>query len=297
MKEYPDIEQSGFGGNKVKIEVLDSLRAFAALSVCLFHFVCTTTNYIQNESILFFFSAGKYGVESFFVISGFVIPWSMHSAGYRLSNFFSFFLKRLSRLEPPYIFSIGLAILLLYSRTKWVGNPADLGSFSLERIILHFGYLIPFFHEHQWLNPVYWTLAIEFQFYLLMALLFVPLIMMNQKGRMVIVLAIVLTSIYSPSYLIFYWMPFFLLGILLYWYKKQLITSREYYLITGAAIIFCLIKFPAMAVLYAAIPLYFVLNLQTLKLPLLHTLGRFSYSIYLIHPLLELLLLMYCHII
>jgi len=96
--------------SKNNIVVLDSLRAFAALSVCLFHFVCTTTGYITTDWILNLFDIGKYGVQLFFVISGFVIPWSMYAAGFQLKNLFSFLFKRLARLEPPYVFSVLIAL-------------------------------------------------------------------------------------------------------------------------------------------------------------------------------------------
>src|SRR5882762_3693640 len=145
------------------IQILNSLRAFAALSVCLYHFICTTTGFISNEIILNFFSNGKYGVQMFFVISGFVIPWAMYNAKYYLKNIFQFIIKRLSRLEPPYIISIILAILFIIARQNILhNNDVD---FSFTQLALHFGYLIPFFKHYNWLNQVYWTLAIEFQYY------------------------------------------------------------------------------------------------------------------------------------
>ena len=76
-----------------EIPVLESLRAFAATSVCLYHFVCTTTDYVHNESVLNLFSLGEYGVHLFFVISGFIIPWSMYRAGYEIKHFFTFFYR------------------------------------------------------------------------------------------------------------------------------------------------------------------------------------------------------------
>jgi peptidoglycan/LPS O-acetylase OafA/YrhL len=147
------------------IVILDSLRAFAAISVCLFHFVCTTTGYIKGEWILELFSIGKYGVQMFFVISGFVIPWAMFNARFEFKNFFTFLFKRLARLEPPYIFSVFLVLIILFLREYLLGLNTDHIHVSVKQVLLHFGYLIPFFEEYKWLNQVYWTLAIEFQYY------------------------------------------------------------------------------------------------------------------------------------
>ena len=51
-----------------KIEILESLRAFAALSVCFFHFICIT-GYFHTKWILEFFYHWQFGVQLFFVIS------------------------------------------------------------------------------------------------------------------------------------------------------------------------------------------------------------------------------------
>ncbi len=51
-------------------QTVDALRAIAALWVCLFHFTSAT-------------GVGRYGylgVTIFFVISGFIVPWSMARA-------------------------------------------------------------------------------------------------------------------------------------------------------------------------------------------------------------------------
>ena len=60
-----------------EISVINTLRGIAALVVCLYHFVCTTTDYIESQIILDIFSFGKKGVQIFFIISGIVIPLSM----------------------------------------------------------------------------------------------------------------------------------------------------------------------------------------------------------------------------
>lgn len=269
-----------------KIEVLDSLRAFAAISVCLFHFVCTTKGYVQTPWVLKTFEPGSNGVLTFFVISGFIIPWAMYNARYSLNNFFTFFLKRLARLEPPYLFSVALSIIVLLLREKIFGKQNDHVSISGEQIALHIGYLIPFFKGYHWLNQVYWTLAIEFQYYLLIALVFAPLVSAAAYVRYLFYTLGMGISVLSSEVLIFYWLPIFLFGIVLFLYKSKRIKAKEFYIVTIALLIFSFWMYPIVAVIYALIPIPFVLFRPGSKFPVLHFTGKFSYSIYLIHPIL-----------
>jgi len=268
------------------IQVLDTLRAFAALSVCLFHFVCTTTGYFTDPVLLSIFDVGQYGVQMFFVISGFVIPWSMHHAGYQYKNFLSFFLKRLSRLEPPYLVSVILALVLLFAREKVMGKANDHIEISSTQIFLHLGYLIPFFKEYHWLNSVYWTLAVEFQYYLFIALLFVPLIKSKLISRILIYIGICVVSFFFPENFLPYSLPVFLLGILLFLFKASYIKNEEYYTSTLLLLILCFWKYPFVSVLFSLIPVVSILYFEKLKIAGLHFAGKFSYSIYLIHPIL-----------
>lgn len=268
------------------IPVLDSLRAYAALVVCLFHFVCTTVGYVKTDWILSAFSVGQYGVQTFFVISGFVIPWAMHHAGYELKNFFSFFLKRISRLEPPYIFSLILALLILFLREKYLGRDNAHMIVSVKQVFLHLGYLIPFFEDYKWLNQVYWTLAIEFQYYFFIALVFVPLMKVSAYVRyMIFAFTLALSYLGSDSFLL-YWLPVFMLGIVLFLYKSEKIERTEYLLITLATVSLCLYKYPLAAVVFSLIPVVALLFFENVKIAGLHFVGKFSYSIYLVHPLL-----------
>ena len=60
-----------------RIGVINALRAFAAGFVAWGHFVAGQGKYLGLS--------GKYGylgVHIFFVISGFVIPWSLYRSGY-----------------------------------------------------------------------------------------------------------------------------------------------------------------------------------------------------------------------
>lgn len=108
------------------------------------------------------FNWGGYGVALFFLISGFVIPFSLK----KLSGF-GFFINRLFRLVPIYVvgFSITLAAIAIstwYFSTQW--------PFSLREILIHY---IPGLRDlfiSRNIDGIVWTLEIEIKFYIICAL-------------------------------------------------------------------------------------------------------------------------------
>jgi peptidoglycan/LPS O-acetylase OafA/YrhL len=86
---------------------IDALRGAAALSVAWFHLTNTFAGASREAG-----AAGWLGVDCFFVISGFVIPLSLHRAGHGLAQFPAFMAKRLIRIEPPYLASLALVVAL-----------------------------------------------------------------------------------------------------------------------------------------------------------------------------------------
>lgn len=267
-----------------KIPVLDTLRAFAALSVCLYHFICTTTGYIETQWVLTVFSFGKYGVQMFFVISGFVIPWAMYKAGYKFSNFFTFLLKRLARLEPPYIVSLILAIVVLLARNYFIASDGSLEPVSITRVLLHFGYLIPFFNNFHWINQVYWTLAIEFQYYLFIAFIFVPLVSGGIYARLCVYLVLLASGFNSSTAFLPHWLPVFLLGVLAFLFLSNNITKVEFNIVTALTLIIGVFIYEIGELVYMIIPVVAILYFGNKEWSAGNFFGKMSYSIYLIHP-------------
>ena len=99
------------------VEVINALRGVAALVVMWFHFTRPSA-LIPSENSSFYSiltwsgSWGWMGVEMFFAISGFILPYSMYRSRYQIRNLFSFLCKRITRLDPPYFASIVLALAL-----------------------------------------------------------------------------------------------------------------------------------------------------------------------------------------
>lgn len=267
--------------NFKNIPILNTLRFFAAFSVCIFHFVCTTNGLIYNKFILSIFDYGKYGVQMFFVISGFIIPWSMYHSKYKLKNIFEFILKRLLRIEPTYIVSI-ILILFVALLLRFFLNIYDV-KFSIIQITLHLGYLIPFFNNYHWLNEAYWTLAIEFQYYLLLSLLFPLFVRSNKLYRYLLYLLFILTSINSDGAFLAHWLTIFLMGIILFLKMVEKIKIVEF--ITMIVFLsFWTIYFQGIgSCLFSITTVFLIYFFNETNLTIPSFLGNFSYSLYLIH--------------
>ncbi|MET0271982.1 MAG: acyltransferase [Phenylobacterium sp.] len=261
-----------------RIEVLDWIRGLAAFAVAWFHFTYGVSGWIQTTG-----AYGRLGVEVFFVISGLVIPFAMHSGGYcgwRDAGTFMF--KRLARLEPPYLASLLLTIAVLY--LPWLmGLHGEKPSLSLTRVLLHIGYLNVFF-TRDWLNPVYWTLAVELQFYLSMLLLFPALSQAGAPPRLMALALMAWLPLTVPDRgLIFPYLGLFALGAVAFQHRAALISrSAAVSLGIGLSAVNLLALGPAEAgVGLAAAAVAAFANVPRIR-PLA-LLGSISYSLYLTH--------------
>lgn len=93
---------------------LDILRGVAALSVSWYHFTNGNSAFLPDGTLKTSGEYGWLGVEVFFVISGFIIPFTLARSGYRLADYGTFLVKRVVRLDPPYLVAIALIIALGY---------------------------------------------------------------------------------------------------------------------------------------------------------------------------------------
>jgi peptidoglycan/LPS O-acetylase OafA/YrhL len=159
------------------IPQLDGLRALAILLVLIWHSSLRAARYVDDlhasgvpaRSFYFFFPHGEIGVALFFFVSGFVIA-KPFLAG-KVPDAVRFYLRRLRRIYPPYLFIIVITFLLLgplnfnpgHVSAYQPGEVSKLHSFLLSLVYLHSLVL----DTSSRLLPPAWSLEVEMQFYLL----------------------------------------------------------------------------------------------------------------------------------
>jgi peptidoglycan/LPS O-acetylase OafA/YrhL len=121
------------------------------------------------------FRMGRYGVDLFFVLSGFLIGGILLDSRASPRYFRTFYLRRLHRIFPLYYLWLGLYVILAFNlfpylpvplRVTWSGwRPTIVYAFFVQN--LFFKYLNGI--SAACLGPL-WSLAVEEQFYLLMPL-------------------------------------------------------------------------------------------------------------------------------
>ena len=262
---------------------LDVLRGVAALSVAWFHFTNGNPGFLPDGALKGSGSYGWMGIEVFFVISGFIIPFALARSQYHISDYGVFLLKRVVRLDPPYLISIFAVIALGYASSAAPGFQGAPFHFSLPQLLLHLGYINVLF-GYPWLNPVFWTLAIELQYYLLVGLLFPVLISRIAAVRWGAVSVLAGSSFILPaSQFLCHWLVLFLLGIVTFQYRAAILGVRAYVAaLTFLTVAGICIYGVAIAILGLATASVIAFAHLSHTHPLVFF-GSISYSLYLLH--------------
>lgn len=146
-----------------RIFELDALRGLAALGVVLFHY---TTKYEQlshsGYTTLFEFKYGYFGVQLFFIISGFVIFMTITN----IKKPIDFIFKRFIRLYP--IFWICMTITFLVTSFSQIERFQR----SIADYFINFT-MVPSLLGFQPIDGVYWSLIPELFFYAFILIVFI----------------------------------------------------------------------------------------------------------------------------
>lgn len=203
---------------------IDGLRFIAIKTVVLFH-TTTTVNYKILDSnnsfnlLTIIYKNGWQGVELFFVISGFIIglPFGRHYLqGGKKINLKNYFMRRLTRLEPPYFISL-IVFLIVLLLTNQISLLDGIKSLSASMIYMN---NIIFNNPNYLITSVIWSLEIEVQFYIL-AVFFAKIFGLGKAYRRLLFVIIiigmpVLHLLYFPTMpTIYLFLHFFFMGFLL----------------------------------------------------------------------------------
>ncbi|ROV59630.1 acyltransferase [Vibrio ponticus] len=141
--------------NTKRLLELDALRGLAALAVVIFHYLYRYDEIYGHDTLNVEWSyLGKYGVHLFFMVSGFVIFWTLN----RIERPLDFVISRFSRLYPAY----WLAVILTFGVVYIFGLPGR--EVDIQTAVLNF----LMFQEYlriSHVDGVYWTLTVELTFY------------------------------------------------------------------------------------------------------------------------------------
>ncbi|KTD41279.1 acyltransferase family protein [Legionella parisiensis] len=170
---------------KTRIEFANTLRGLAALSVVLSHLLSAfwykrdsvahliqapllspethaTPFYIVWLNLFPLFDWGAYGVGLFFIISGFVIPFSLQR-----TNSIRFCVNRIFRIIPTYVLGFSITLLALFLCGKYF---LSVWPYSLQEVLIHYIPGVRDILESRNIDIIIWTLEVEMKFYLIVAL-------------------------------------------------------------------------------------------------------------------------------
>jgi len=268
-----------------RFQSVDALRAVAALLVVMYHFLLFSADGIalfdglQESQLLF--EVLKTVVLTFFILTAMVIPIHFDQNAYTLRNYPVFLLKRLIRVHIPFLAVVFLIVLTEQGFLLYQSKPLTVDYF---KVFANLTLTAEFFHV-RWYNTIFWTLAIELQFYLVIGLVFPWIKKHGLTGTGVFFLCgELLHYCWYDSRFVWYYTPFFTLGLLLY----QRIAGRAgaVVIVAGTAILtgcIYLLHDPFEAPVVIITLLLFLLVKNTPRF--LSAAGKYTYSLYLVHGL------------
>jgi peptidoglycan/LPS O-acetylase OafA/YrhL len=301
---------------------VDGIRFIAISTVVLFHVNRYLYKALQPQTaprfidyrpdaiVERFLREGRLGVMVFFTLSGFIL--SLPFVAWRLENgkrvsLRSYFVRRITRIEPPYLVSLGLFALLAGTTQLWGPLTDVMHRFEAG---LWYGHTLSYGVPNL-INPPYWTLEIEIQFYIVVPVLALAFLVRSRWFRRALIavaaLAATLVQVdhgvrlapghafgFLPNYIEWFLVGFLIADIFVTDWKQHPTTSYLWdavslvgwpvFFLMGAntgAVAFVLLP-------WLLLPLFVAVFRGTLTSRALSnrwvtTIGGMTYSIYLVH--------------
>jgi len=288
--------------NQQRYVLVDALRGVAAFAVLCHHLFHNSSLErplwdIMPRVICNFCHYGSFGVQIFFVLSGFVIPHSLRNVKIAPSSLGNFLVRRQLRLDPPYWTVLILTIISCHveQAMPWINKQTIPGAWDTVR---NFFYLQNIVGVQQ-IVPVAWTLCLEVQFYLVFIFLLIAGGRRAERypGNLTVGLLTVLgvasmcIRLHTIDAWFIQWWYYFAGGAICYWAVTQPKYRPLFYGYMALFLVDAIIQDPPpMLTGWCTVLLLFVAGtagkLTTwLNFRPLQYLGRISYSLYLVHLL------------
>ena len=272
-----------------RLKSLDSLRGLAAFGVLLGHYTYVYGRYFPplKGSEFFNLEVLTRGVELFFILSGFVIFYSLQNE-FSVINFAK---KRFIRLYPTY----WICIIITFATVSFFGLPRL--EVSVNDMLLNFTMLQQVFYAKN-VDNSYWTLVPELFFYVIMGVLFWSKLLKNIY--LVSIVWLLLSLVHLHLYHIKFvglllnldYIQYFISGIMFYKLRNDK-SDYKAWSILFIAFLFSMIRvennnvlftlnIPSI-VIYGLFLLFIFEKLKILEIKPLLFLGKISYALYLIH--------------
>jgi len=211
----------------------------------------------------------------------------MYTAGYELRDAGRFFLKRMLRMVPPAWASILVIISIYFGALALNGHviqgmtwPGTSTGVIIGNLLFSFN----LFQVEKYIE-VYWTLEVEFQFYILITLL-LPLILKYANNTLILSLIFIAINctyfFHHDRFLFFRFNVYFISGILLFLYRMNLIQRNYFIYATGLAAIACYMQIGIYEGCATVIGI-FTIAFVRFQNPVTNFLGMISFSLYITH--------------
>ncbi|WP_456634287.1 acyltransferase family protein [Bradyrhizobium sp. USDA 10063] len=300
-----------------KIVFADRLRGIAALCVVVSHYLSTFWTkqeyippvtglpelhaaipiYVQWLQIPYF-NWGGFGVAVFFLISGFVIPFSF--ANYRRADFL---IARVLRLYPTYLIGLSITLATVAAANWIIGTPFP---HAAGEVLIAYLLGVRDFLWVKNLDGIVWTLEIELKFYVVCAVIG-PWLRDGSLKVFAVPVLLFAIALFLGNYLPISpsihlntvalsspFLAFMFIGVAFNYYHRNLLDARNTLtLVLALLTAFAVAEFYGMFKLREHIPSYclavflFALAMKHSKLiarvPTLPFWSRISYPLYVVH--------------
>ncbi len=170
-------EVSTVGAPRPRLDFIDGLRALAALYVVLSHTYLEQANGHYLHRWLTFFPAwsSHYAVGVFIVLSGYCLMLPIARKNDQIGSLREFFRRRSLRILPSYYITLAFSILFITTMaSQKTGSIWDIAiPLKTDTVVAHLLLIhdLPLPIQGGTINYPLWSIAVEFQIYLLMPLI------------------------------------------------------------------------------------------------------------------------------